>query len=156
FYGADGEEGQNQLPHGMLRVLLFLMPIINAITTAESLRLLLGSLTRRKEGSLLVGLGYLGWLGSFLCVGIVAILVRYTKYITFDWYSRIVALAPHIGLGLFVVFTALHLARNIWRTHNELQTAKVQLETSNRRLAAAKAEAEQEKARADEANRAKS
>jgi signal transduction histidine kinase len=121
----------------------------------ESLRVLLRSLRQGKEGSLLVGLGYFSWLGFILTTVVVEILVR-LDLISMDWYSSVVTLAPHLGVGAFVVFTALHLARNIWRAHRDLHSAKLEVEATNRQLAMAKADADQEKARADEANRAKS
>src|SRR5262249_43711799 len=76
--------------------------------------------------------------------------------ISAEWYSNLQSYGPNLGVGLFVSFTAIHLARDIWRAHRDVQNAKVELEQRNLQLLAAKAEAEQAKSRADEANQAKS
>jgi signal transduction histidine kinase len=156
FYGSDGlEDSRLALPRGPARILVAMLPILTLSATLAGLRLIMRCLRKGKEGSLLVGLGYFGWLASTFCIAVVEVLVR-VNLISMDWYSSIVTLAPHLGIGAFVVFTALHLARNIWRTHRDLHTAKMDLETANHQLAVAKAAADLEKARADEANLAKS
>jgi signal transduction histidine kinase len=151
---ALDEEGVFQWTTAYTAALLVLLSVAGIFV--EALRVLVLSIFRRKQGSWLVALGFTAGVGCPLASLIAFGLYESGRMSSAAWFSTLYLFAPPVGVGVFVFFTALHLARDIWRAHRDVQKANVEVEHRNRQLALAKIEADQEKARADVANKAKS
>ncbi len=136
--------------------------LVTFLMFLETVRVVLVSIFRRKEGARLIGLGFLTlvicWLARVVSIGLLFVGVLPARHfaILFDFF-------PNAGVVVFVACTSVHLARNYARVYRDLRRALDENQEKNAQLSAARSEAERarqtaEEARlaADTANQAKS
>jgi signal transduction histidine kinase/DNA-binding response OmpR family regulator len=121
----------------------------------ETVRVVLVSIFRGKEGAWLIGLGYLTlilcWLARLVSVGLLFVGVLPARH-----FSLLFNSIPNAGVVVFVACTSVHLARNYARVYRELRAALDGIRQKHEQLSQAQQQAEQARRAADSANQAKS
>ncbi len=149
-FGAQvaGQPGNLGLLSGAATLVTFAMFI-------ETVRVVLVSIFRGKEGAWLIGLGYLTlilcWLARLVSVGLLFLGVLPARH-----FSLLFNSIPNAGVVVFVACTSVHLARNYARVYRELRVALDGIRQKHEQLAQAQQQAEQARQAADAANQAKS
>ncbi len=157
-----GTVAQHFSGQGSLTFLSGVAGLVALCMFIETVRVILVSIARRKEGARWIGLGYLTlilcWLAKVLSVGLLTLGLLPARH-----FSLLFSLLPNAGVMVFVTCTSVHLARNYARVYRDLRLALDENQSRNAELLAARAEAEHarqsaEEARcaADAANQAKS
>lgn len=107
--------------------------IAQGIAILEMLRIVFLSVLRRKEGSLLVGAGFMLLLA--------AVVIRYALHfglysgrISMDTFAKYIFYFPNSGAAGFVLCGSIYLARSFSRSFSDVQAARVEIEQKNAEL----------------------
>jgi len=142
-FGNPGNLALISLAASLLTFLMFL----------ETVRVVLVSIFRRKEGAWLIGLGFLTlvicWLGHVVSLALLFVGVLPARY-----FSVFFSFLPNAGVLVFVACTSVHLARNYARVYRGLRTALDGIQQKNDQLALAQQQADQARHAAEEARHA--
>ena len=140
---------------GNLGILSGAASLVTFAMFVETVRVVLVSIFRGKDGAWLIGLGYLTlvlcWLARLVSVGLLFLGVLPARH-----FSLLFNSIPNAGVVVFVACTSVHLARNYARVYRELRVALDGIRQKHEQLAQAQWQAEQARQTADAANQAKS
>lgn len=103
----------------------------------DMLRVVVLSIWRRQEGSLLVGAGYF-IMTAAMVVRFFLYLLLFTGKISADTFANYIIYFPHVGAAGFVICGSIYLAKTAARGLAEVNTAKIEIEKKNAELTAAR------------------